>query len=61
MDEYSKKMEIAIVQVNVTDDREAIITRFLNRLNRDIMNVVELQYYMKLEHMVYMITNVVGK
>ena len=45
-------------QVNVIEDREATITRFLNGLNRDIMNVVELQYYMELEDLIHMETKV---
>jgi hypothetical protein len=37
-------MEIAIIRVNVVEDREATMARFLNRLNQDIANVVELQH-----------------
>ena len=56
--EYFKKMAIIMNQVNVIEDREATITRFLNGLNRDIMNVVELQYYMELEDLIHMETKV---
>jgi len=35
------------------EDREAIMARFLNGLNRDIANVVELQHYVELEDMVH--------
>ena len=45
-------------QANVIEDREATMTRFLNGLNRDIMNVVELQYYMELEDLIHMETKV---
>ena len=38
--------------------REATIARFLNGLNRDIANVVELQHYEELEDMVHMATKV---
>jgi septum formation topological specificity factor MinE len=46
-------MEITIIRANVIEDREATLTRFLNGLNRDIANVVELQNYMELEDMVH--------
>ena len=42
MDDYHKEMEIAMIQANVEKDREATMTRFLNGLNRDIANMVEL-------------------
>ena len=54
MDDYHKEMEITMIQVNVEEDREATMARFLNGLNRDIANVVELQHYVELEDMVHM-------
>jgi hypothetical protein len=54
VDDYYKKMEIAMIGANVEEDREATMARFLNGLNRDIANVVELQHYMELEDMVHM-------
>jgi len=47
-----------MIRANVVEDREATLTRFLNGLNRDIANVVELQHYMELEDMVHMATKV---
>jgi hypothetical protein len=47
-------MEIALIRANVVEDREATMARFLNGLNRDIANVVELQHYVELEDMVHM-------
>ena len=58
VDEYHKEMEIAMIQANVVEDREAIMARFLNGLNRDIVNIVELQHYVELEDMVHMATKV---
>jgi hypothetical protein len=58
VDEYYKEMEIAMIRANVVKDREATMDRFLNRLNRDIANVVELQRYVELEDMVHMATKV---
>jgi hypothetical protein len=40
------------------NDIEATITRFLNELNREIINVVELQHYVELKNMVHMVTKI---
>ena len=58
MDEYYKEMEVAMIWANVEEDRETTMVRFLNGLNRDIANVVELQYYVELEDMVHMAVKV---
>ena len=54
MDDYHKEMEIAMIRANVVEDTETTMVRFLNGLNRDISNVVELQHYVELENMVHM-------
>ena len=54
MDDYHKEMEIAMIRTNVEKDREATIARFLNGLNWDIANVMELQHYVELEDMMHM-------
>jgi len=54
MEDYYKDMEIVMIMVNVVEDRKAIMVRFLNRLNREITNVVELHHYIKVEDMVHM-------
>ena len=54
MDDYHKEMEIAMIRANVEEDRETTMVRFLNGLNRDIANMVELQHYVKLEDIVHM-------
>uniref|UniRef100_A0A2N9EG69 Reverse transcriptase domain-containing protein n=1 Tax=Fagus sylvatica TaxID=28930 RepID=A0A2N9EG69_FAGSY len=51
VDDYYKEMEIALIRANVEEDREVTMARFLNGLNRDIANVVELQHYVELEDM----------
>jgi septum formation topological specificity factor MinE len=55
-DEYFKEMKNAMIQANVIEEREAILARFLNELNKDIANVVEL--HVELEDMVHMATKV---
>ena len=42
VDEYYKEMEVAMIRVNVEEDREATMARFLASLNREIANIVEL-------------------
>jgi hypothetical protein len=54
MEDYYKDMEIVMIMVNVVEDKKAIMVRFLNRLNREITNVVELHHYIKVEDMVHM-------
>ena len=54
VDDYHNEMEIAMIRANVEENREATMARFLNGLNRDITNVVELQHYVELEDMVHM-------
>ena len=59
MDDYYKEMEIALIRANLEEeDREATMARFLNGLNRDIANVVELQHYVEFEDMVHMVIKV---
>jgi hypothetical protein len=47
-----------MIRANVIEDKEATVARFLNGLNRDIENVVELQHCVELEDMVHMATKV---
>ena len=54
VEDYHKEMEVAMIRANVEEDREATMARFLNGLNRNIANVVELQHYVELEDMVHM-------
>ena len=53
MDNYYKGMEIVMIRANVEENREATIARFLNGLNRDIANVVELQHYVEVKDIVH--------
>jgi len=48
-EEYQKELEVAMIIANVNEDEEVTTSRFLNGLNRDITNVVELQSYVELE------------
>ncbi|XP_015387941.1 uncharacterized protein LOC107177913 [Citrus sinensis] len=53
VEDYYKEMEIAMIRVNVEEDREATMARFLNGLNREIADKVELQHYVEIEKMVH--------
>ena len=60
IDEYFKEMKITMIRVDVSEERKATMARFLNGLNNDIANVVELQHYLEMEDMVHM-TIKIGK
>jgi hypothetical protein len=47
-----------MIRASVVEDREVTMARFLDGLNWDIANVVELQHYVELEDMIYMATKV---
>lgn len=46
-------MDITIFRANAVEDSQVFMTRFLNWLNLDIVNVMKLQNYVELEDMVY--------
>ena len=43
-----------MIRVNVEEDHEATMARFLNGLNHDIANIVELQHYVEMEDLLHM-------
>ena len=51
-------MGIDTIRAYVMEDRKAIMTWFLNYLNREITNMVELQHHIMLEDMVRLATKV---
>ena len=52
VEEYYKEMKVVMAKVNIEENRDATMARILVGLNREIWNVVELQYYVELEDMV---------
>ena len=48
VEEYYQEMEIAMIRANVEEDREATMARFLQGLNPDIQDWVELQHYVEI-------------
>ena len=53
MEDYYKEMKIVMIRANVEEDKEATLTQFLNGLNWEITNTVELQHYVEIEEMVH--------
>ncbi|KAH9656969.1 hypothetical protein KPL70_022870 [Citrus sinensis] len=53
VDDYYKEMEIVMIRANVEEDREATMTQFLNGLNQEIADNVELQHYVEIEEIVH--------
>ena len=58
VDEYYKEMEIVMIRENVEEDCEATMARFLNGLNHDIANIIELQHYVEMEDLLHMVIKV---
>ena len=54
VEDYHKEMETAMIRANIEEDREATMAQFMQGLNRDIANMVELQHYVELVDMVHM-------
>ena len=52
MEDYYKEMEITMIRANV-EDKEATMARFLNGLNREIADKVELRHYVEIEEMIH--------
>ena len=49
VEEYFKEMEVTMIRAGMKEESEAIMVRFLNGLNYDIRDVVELQEYVDIE------------
>jgi hypothetical protein len=61
MEEYHKELEMTMIRANVNEEEEMTMSRFLNGLNIDIANVVELQSYVDLEELVHLAIRVEGQ
>ncbi|KAJ4717044.1 Retrovirus-related Pol polyprotein from transposon 17.6 [Melia azedarach] len=53
VENYYKEMEIAMIRANIEENREATIARFINGLNKEIADVVDLQHYMEMEELLH--------
>jgi len=61
VEEYHKELELAMIRANVNEDEKVTMSWFLNGLNTDIANVVELQSYVDLEELVHLAIKVEGQ
>jgi len=53
VEEYFKEMEVTMIRVGMNEENETTMTRFLNELNHDIRDVVELQEYDDMENLLH--------
>ena len=53
MDEYYEEMETSLIKAQIEESQEAIMTRFLHGLNREIQDIVELHHYVSLEDLIH--------
>ncbi|XP_068476336.1 uncharacterized protein [Phaseolus vulgaris] len=53
VEEYFKEMEVTMIRAGMNEENEAIMARFLNGLNYDIRDVVELQEYVDIEDLLH--------
>ena len=58
VEDYYKEMEIAMIRANVEEDREATMARFINGLNKEITDVVNLQHYIEMEELLHKVVKV---
>ena len=49
VEDYYKEMEMLMTRLDLEEDREATMVRFIGGLNREIADKVELQHYVELE------------
>ena len=60
MEDYyqKKKIEIVMIRANVEEGREVSMAQFLNNLDRQITNMVELKHYVEIKEMIHKTINI---
>ncbi|XP_028216647.1 uncharacterized protein LOC114398673 [Glycine soja] len=53
VDDYYKEIEISLIRANIEETNEATMARYLNGLNREIQDVVELQSYNNMDELIH--------
>jgi len=53
VEEYYKEMEMALVRANIEEETKDTMAHFLNGLNPDIRDVVELQKYVEWDDLLH--------
>ena len=54
VDKYFKDLKVTLTKINIRENEESKIARFLSGLRREIQNVVELYEYTSLEKLVHL-------
>ena len=54
VEDYHKEIEMLMTRVDLEEDREATMARFIGGLNKEIADRVELQHYVVLEELVHL-------
>jgi len=58
VEEYVKDMEVTLMKAKVEETAMATMAMFLNGLNREIQDIVEMHRYKTLEHLIHQATKV---
>ncbi|RDX70229.1 hypothetical protein CR513_50547, partial [Mucuna pruriens] len=58
IEEYYKEMEVTLFRAQIVESQEATMARFLNGLNRDIQDIVELHNYTSISTLVHQASRV---
>jgi len=53
VEEYFKEMKVTMIRAGMNEENEATMVRFLNGLNHNIRDVVELQEYVDMENLLH--------
>nr|KYP46751.1 hypothetical protein KK1_031655 [Cajanus cajan] len=53
VEEYFKELDLLMMQANIEEDPELTMARFINGLNNDICDVVELQEFVEIEDLLH--------
>ena len=53
VEDYYKEMEMAMIRARMEEDDETTMVRFINGLNREIVDVVDLHHYVDMEELLH--------
>ena len=53
VEDYFQEMETLMLRADISEDREATMSRFMGGLNRDIQDRLEMQHYVELEELLH--------
>lgn len=53
VEDYYQEMEVLLIRVDISEEREATMARFLSGLNSEFQDKLELEHYVELEDMLH--------